>query len=379
MNVTKFLVSLVAVMSLLLVTVSAAELVSVNSVEINGVAEYGMQDISVVAGETITVKVVFEALENASDVRLQVRLEGTKVDSEADVLVGDLEAGMRYVKTVSVRVPYELKDQVSDDVTLSLKVWNGEFKTQYPEIVLRVQRPSYNAEVMSVLTSQTIAAGSNMPVDIVLKNTGYNKLDDLFVTARITALGIEKTAYFGDLVAVENTDTDKDDTVRGRMFLDVPYGAAPGIYSLEVEVKNRDMTVSKVKQVAIENDFNQVAIKSGKNLILVNPTNKIRVYTVVADSPASVSDSTVVVPAGSSRTVSVDSNGAESFKVNVFSGQTLVSTVDYSGVKDDNKSTTSPAMILVVVLTIVFIVLLAVLVVLMTKKPQKEEFGESYY
>ncbi|MBI2044412.1 hypothetical protein HYT24_03545, partial [Candidatus Pacearchaeota archaeon] len=285
---------------LLLVTVSAQELVNIQSVEINGVDEFGQEDISVIAGETIPVKIVFEALENASDVRLEVRIEGTKVDSEAEVLIGDLEKGKRYVKTVSVRVPYELQDEVSDDVTLELKIWNGDFKTELSdEIVLRVQRVSYKAEVMSVLTSQTVAAGSNMPVDIVLKNRGYNELEDLYVTARITALGIERTAYFGDLIAIE--EDDEEDTVRGRLFMDVPYGAAPGIYSLEVEVKNRDMTESKVKQIAVENDFSQIAVKSGNDLILVNPTNKIRVYTVVADSPATVSDSTVVVPAGSSR------------------------------------------------------------------------------
>ncbi|MBI5803130.1 hypothetical protein HY448_00380 [Candidatus Pacearchaeota archaeon] len=381
MNAARFLVSLVAVMGLLLVTVSAADLADVESVEINGIDESGVKDISVIAGETIPVKIVFESLRNASDVRLKLTLEGTKIDSEADVFVGDVESGKRYVKTLNLKVPYELQDEVSDDLSLELKIWNKDFRTELSDVmVLRVQRPSYNVAVMSVSTSQTIAAGETIPVDIVLKNVGYNDLDDLYVTAKITALGIERTGYFGDLVAVENSsdDDDKDtDTVRGRLFMDVPYSAKPGIYNLEVEVKNSDMTLNKVKQIAIENDFAEVAIKSGSNLILVNPTNKLRIYNVVADSPATVSESTIVVPAGSSRTVMVDSHGAESFKVNVFSGTALVGTVDFTGVKATQAS--SPAMILIVVLAIVFVVLLAVLIVLMTRKPAKEEFGESYY
>lgn len=379
MNVTKFLVSLVAVMSLLLVTVSATDIASVESVKINGIYDTSSGDISVVAGDQIPVTVVFMALENASDVKMKVTLE-SKTDSTQEVIVGDVEAGKRYTKNLNLRVPYDLKDDVSNDLNLALTIWNGDFKTEYPAIVLRVQRPSYTADVLSIETSQTVTAGESMPVDVVLRNVGYNDLSNLYVTAKITALGVQRTSYFGDLVAVESNDEDnkETDTVRGRIFLELPYGAAPGIYNLEVEVKNSDMTMSKVKQIAIANDFAQVAIKSGSDLILVNPTNKIKVYTVNPDSPAMASQTTVVVPAGSSKTVRIDPNGAQSFKVNVLSGTTLVGTVDFAAT-DKTNAQTSPAMILIVVLTIVFVVLLAVLVVLMTRKPAKEEFGESYY
>ena len=41
----------------------------------------------------------------------------------------DVIAGKTYKKTLSVRVPFELKDEVSEDVTLNVKIWNGEYKT----------------------------------------------------------------------------------------------------------------------------------------------------------------------------------------------------------------------------------------------------------
>ena len=398
MDAKKFLVSFLTIVSVLflVISVSAAtsELVTIESVEVNGVSESFNEDISVVAGEKVFIEVVFKALEDASDVRLKAELQGTKVDSEAEIFIGDVEDGKRYKKTLVLRVPYELKDEVSDELSLDIKIWNGDFKTKFTEIVLRVQRPSYNVGVMSIGTIQTIDAGETFPVDIVLKNIGYNDLDDLYVTATISALNVKVRAYFGDLTAVEcdedfsneenygvdldrKCDEDDSDTVRGRLFLEVPYEASAGVYTLEVEVSNNDLTINEVKQIVIKNDLPKLVIRSGNELILVNPTNKLKVYTILPESPATVSKSTVVVSAGSSRTVTVNPNSAESFSVSVFSGENLVGTVEFTDVKNE---VTSSIVVLTVILAIIFVVLLVVLIVLLTKKPKEdEEFNESYY
>jgi len=386
MNKTKMmkknlLVSFLAVLAVSLVAiafVSASDLVSVESVKINGVTDNGNGDISVSAGEKIAVELTFEASEDASDVRLKASLEGTKVDSDSEIFVGDVEAGKRYIKTVVVQVPYELKDEVSDDLTLSVKVWNGDFKTELDDVTLRVQRASYNVNVVSVETPQTISAGDVVPVDVVLKNVGYNDLDDLYVSVKVAALNIEAKAYFGDVVAVEEgTGDNKDsDTVRGRLFLQVPYNAESGVYSLEVSVSNSEMAASKVKQVFVGNELPSSVIKSGNSLILVNPTSKLKVYTLVADAPATVSESVVVVPAGSSRTVTVESNSASQFSVSVLSGDNLVGKAEFTGTE---AASSNAVVVLTVILAIIFVVLLIALIVLVTKKPEKEEFGESYY
>ncbi len=75
---------------------------------------------------------------------------------------------------------------------------------------MRVQRPSYNPVIKSISTMSNIEAGDVIPVDLVIKNVGYSDLDDLYVTASISALGLEKTSYFGDLVATECCDEDDD-------------------------------------------------------------------------------------------------------------------------------------------------------------------------
>ncbi len=388
-NLMVFFLAAVAGILLLATSINAAttDIATIDSVKVNGVYENGSEDISVIAGETVTVEVFFTALENASDVRLKAELEGTKIDTEAKTKSFDVEAGKRYRKVVKLKVPYELKDEVSDDLPLRIKIWNNDFNTEYPEIILRVQRPTYNAEVMSISAPQTVEAGEMLPVDVVLKNTGYNYLDDLYVKVSVPALGIERTSYFGDLVAIEcapndgeySCDESDEDTARKRFYLQIPYNAEPGIYTIEVEARNSDLTVSATREIAISNDVPSIAMRSGDNLLVVNPTNKIKVYKLV--SP--YQESLVVVPAGSSKevpvTIETDSDGKYDFEVSLLVGDSVVETVSFSGTQEKSK-VTSPIAVLTIILAIVFIVLLVVLIVLLGKKPEEsEEFGESYY
>jgi len=271
---------------------------------------------------------------------------------------------------------------------------------------LRVQRESFNADIKSVSVPQTIKAGETFPIDIVLKNLGYNDLDDVYVTARISALDIERTVFFGDLVALECDDEDTpmenygvdierkcneddEDTANGRLFLQIPFGVQSGIYALEVEIENEDTVSSEVVQVVIKNAFSAGNfIVSGNQLLIVNPTNDVVVYRIVPESTSTVSvsvdQSLVAVPAGSSKTVTVDATsnfvGTQTYSVNIFSADgTLIDVISFSTTLE-GKDVTSPIVVLTIVLAIIFIVLLVVLIVLIGKKPEKtEEFGESYY
>ncbi len=395
---------LVASVFLLAANVSAGEIASNYNVEVDGINAY-TDSVGVIAGDSILVKVFFKADKNDTDVTIEANLEGDKVETNAISKSFDVEAGKSYMKTLSVKVPFELKDEVSNDLFLSLEIDGKEHKTELDEITLRVQRPSYNAVVKSVTTSSSASAGEIIPVDLVLKNQGYNNLDDIYVSVKISALDIEKTSYFGDLVAIESTDDhddDEKDTVSGRLYLTIPYGVKPGVYTMEVEVKNDDTTSTVVKQITIENDLvnNVIAIASKKTvavnenaeytLLIVNPTNKIKVYRVVTESSngltSSTEESVIAVPAESSKSVKIlassDKEGEYNFDVNVLSGENLVGTVNFvTEVKGgSDRSLSNPVVILTVILAIVFLVLLIVLIVLIGKKPEKSgELGESYY
>lgn len=408
MNAKEIVVSFFAMASIVLLLANASAsyvagdgVYDISLVTVND-ASADSDNAAVIAGETLTLKVWFTADENDTDVTIEAEIEGEKVDTEARTESFDVEGNKIYRKTLSIKVPYELKDQISDDVTLSIEIDGAEFKDTY-EYVLRVQRPSYNAEVKSVTVANKLSAGETFPVDLVIKNRGYNELDDLYVKISVPALGLEKSTYVGDLVAVEycddDCDDDEEDTVSGRLYLTVPYNAQSGIYALEVEVSNDDTTSSVVKQIAIENSFpsNVIATTTKKSvsvgedaeykILLVNPTNTLKVYNVMTESSSDLTsealETVVAVPAGSSKEVTVKASaateGTYNFKVNVLSNDQVMGSATLV-LETEGSKALSAIVILTIVLAIIFVVLLVVLIVLLGKKPEKtEEFGESYY
>lgn len=402
MNTKNLWVFFFALASILLVannfvSASASELVTIDQVKIDDVFA-SANEVSVVAGETITVKVMFTALQDASDVKLKLELEGAKVSEEATTSSFTVEAKKKYSKTLTLTVPYELQDEVSDELTLDIKVWNGEFRTEDNQISLNVQRPSYNAAIMSIDSAQSVEAGKALPIDVVLKNNGYSRLDDVYVTVKISALGLERTSYFGDLVAIENKYDD--DTVTKRFLLELPSDAKAGAYTLEVKAFNNDFSVSKSAQVAVENEFPSSAVvadikKSASvgsetefELVIANPTNKLRVFRIVTESNGDLTTGSSVqlvsVPAGETKTISVtakpESKGEYTFDVHLFAGEELVDSVKLGVLAEGRSASSSSIVALTIILVIIFLVLLGALIALMRKNPkQSEEFGESYY
>ena len=405
METKKLLVSFLLFVSILFLTVSvnAADVGTINEIEVNGIDV--ADNPAIIAGETVFLRIEFESDINASDITVEVEIEGDKKDVEAETASFDVEEGHTYTRTLTLEIPFDLKDELSGFAELNIEISGSGYKTT-ESYDLRVQRESYDLEVLSVSVSSTVDAGENFPVDFVLKNIGYNNLDDLFVTVKIAALDIEKKVFFGDLVALEcDEDSDalenygvdidrkcfeeKTDTANGRIFVQLPYDAESGIYALELEIENDDYTSSKTTQVIIENAFsNGYFIASGNQMVIVNPTDQLVVYNLVPQSTGvvsvSLSESLVAVPAGSSKTVTVDATsnmiGTQTYNVNVFSADgTLVETISFSQTFE-GRNITSPIAVLTIVLAIIFIVLLVVLIVLIGKKPKKtEEFGESYY
>ncbi len=313
-----FFVAIVSAL-FLISSISASANYSLSRAEIDGVSAIS-NDASVVAGETVTVDVWFTSYQDDTDVTVKAVIEGKKVDFDGITSAFDVENGKVYKKTLTLNVPYELKDEVSDNLDLTITIdGQNSRKIEFGPYTVRVQRPSYNAEVKSVTVDNSVNAGEAVPVDFVIKNRGYNDLNDLYVTVSMPALGIEKTSYLDDLVTLDNCthDCSKEDTVSGRITLVVPYEAKAGIYALEVKTSNDDTNSVVVKQIVVNNDYTsnvvvsntKQTVEAGKtaeyNLLLVNPTNKLKVYRVVPESSAdltsSVEESIVAVSAGSSK------------------------------------------------------------------------------
>lgn len=393
MNTKRILVSFLLIASVLFLAsmVSAtpvgtsAEIVKVNDITVyDGTTSVGT--VSVDAGDTITVKVQFTAdnststntWDSQSDVRVKATLEGNKADIIAVTSKFDVINENTYVKTLTLKVPSDFQnDNLEESLPLDVKIWNSDEIETEISVDLTLQRPSYDVAIKSVMTSNSVEAGQLFPVDVVLKNVGYNDLADLYVTASITDLKLSKTAYFGDIVNVANEDDDNDNTVSGRLYLEVPYNVKAGTYTLSVKAGNDETSSTMTKDVVVTNGVPDVAMKSGNDLTLLNPTNQLKVYTLKYED----TEISVIVPAASSKTVTIETptTGEYNFDVLVFSGNELLSTVKFSGTAESTQLT-SPVLVLTIILAVVFLVLLVVLIVLITKKPQKtEEFGESYY
>lgn len=388
MNAKKTLVSFLLITSVLFsaVLISAAEVTTNYLVEANDVlvsdgdATTTEDLLSVVSGDSIELFVKFTAAIDSSNLKLRAELEGNKEDVTETTSLFDVEAGKTYIKTLILEVPSDFdEDELTNSLTLNMKIWNSDDKTEFSEIVFEVQKQSYDVAVKSLITSDTMQAGETSSVNVMVENVGYNDVEDLYVTVGIPELNVAETAYFGDLVALEDpADDDKEVTASGKFHLNIPYTAKEGKYTLVVKVEN-DELVNVVKQeVTVVNSIPEVAMKSGNDLVLINPTNQLKVYKLIYQT----NEVSVILPAASTKAVPIEvpANG-EAFDISVFSGNELLTTVKFSvSAVQSSVQVTNPVFVLTVILAIVFLVLLVALIVLITKKPQKtEEFGESYY
>ncbi|MBI4116549.1 hypothetical protein HY449_02290 [Candidatus Pacearchaeota archaeon] len=336
---------------------------------------------AVIAGDSVIARVVFTSDVTTSDLKVRLEIEGDKTDVAQTTSPFEVESGKTYVKKLTLKIPNELEDEVSDDALLNLRIWGGESTDFTESFDVRVQRPSYDASFMSISTSQTVEAGKILPVDVVVKNVGYNELNNLYVTASFPDLGVKKTGYFGDLISVE--DDDENDFVRARLLLEVPYNVKSGSYSLQVEAKSGSFDAVKSQDVTVKNGLSSNVFVSGNQIVVANPTSQLLALKLVPETTGNalvtLSESIVVIPAGTSRTITATSSGNDNYKVNIFTADgELLDSVTVSPSASTSSGGNAVA-VLTVILTIVFLVLLVVLIVLVTKKPEKTELGESYY
>ncbi len=411
MNTQKtFWFSLLVLASVLLVAGFASaspNIVNLNSVQVSGLetlqnnsANVAPYNVAVIAGESMPVTIAFTANADESNVRMSVELQGLTTDVQNQVFVGDIQQNQTYTESLNLNIPSNIGDTTNNTINMVITVWNGDTAVSQTvkTITLSEQRPSYNAQVMSLNTLNSVNAGQLLPVSVVLQNAGYNELNNMYVIASIPSLGVSKAAYFGDIM--NPTSSSSNDTVSGTIYLQVPYSAAPGTYTVQVEAKNNNFDTLAYTSVDVNNDFQSNVVASNPSqtvnvgqdatysLMVVNPTNNIKLYSLVYPTVSGVTvtgDSVVTVPAGSSQAVTITAKAASAgnynLTVNVLSDGQVTGTANLALAAQSGAS--SPVVILTIVLAVIFVVLLVVLIVLVTKKPstskKQEEFSESYY
>src|SRR3989338_441601 len=201
MRYTKILVSLVAVLALVAFVSSVSAFGSFESIEVNNVEALGGANVAVFAGETIPVKVTFDATADATDARVKVWISGSR-DYSVSSERFDVLSGGKYSRVVSVTIPYDVDP--AEDLQMEVSVESRDNGRIGPETIsLATQRESYVVQVLDVSADTKVKAGDALALDIVLKNRGRQLAEDTFVTVSVPALGIEKRSYFGDLSAID--------------------------------------------------------------------------------------------------------------------------------------------------------------------------------
>jgi hypothetical protein len=390
-----FWVSFLVIASVFVLMNFASANVNFSSVKVNGIETNNVSGVTaaVTAGNSVPIVVTFNATTTESNVWLRAELQGVNGDVQSQVFVGNIIAGQTYTESLTLVAPSDIGDVQNSSINLVLTAWNGDFQSPQKIISLGEQRQSYNVGIMQLSTVDSANAGSLLPVNVVLKNTGYSDLSDVYVTVSVPALGLQRTAYFGDLT----NPSSNNDTTGGTIYVQLPYNATPGTYTVQAEVRSSYLDTIATDTFVINNEFqsNVIADNSQQtsnigqtvtyNLEVVNPTTNIQVYQIVPQVTSGVAistDSIVTVPAGSSKTVSLtaqaNSAGNYNMTVNVFSGGQLTGNAELG--LNAQGGVSNPVIILTIVLAIIFVVLLVVLLVLVTKKPKKQEgFNESYY
>ena len=313
------LVSIVAIFAIVLTlnAVIASEVdITVDDVVVNDISVISSTAAGFVS-ENIPVEVEFTANENLEDVRVKVYIEGYRDEVSDSSSRFRIVNGSTYLKRFSLDLPSSFDlDTDPEDLTVLVRI-SAKGKDSFEEIYdIRMQKESYTLDILSIDADEKVAAGSVVALDVVIKNHGSDRLDDVYVKASIPELGISRRVYLGDIQSDIDTDYDEiRDTLNKRIYLSIPADAISGIYNVEVEAYNFDAIVTANRRV------------------------------IISGIDAS------------------EDNGD-------------VEDVEDAEDADSNNA----VLILTVILAIIFVVLLVVLIVLLTKKPAEvEEFGETSY
>lgn len=399
MKTKTFLVSIVAFLAVFLVgTVSAAQIANSNglTVSFKDVVLNGNNIVGYV-GETVPVRVTFTSNMDVADARIKVRIEGYRDEIASSTRRLNLVAGGTYTELLNLELPSDLKNTL-ENYTLYVEVSSAVDRTE-ANFNVQMQRESYELEVLSVDYNLDVAAGSTAPVMIVVKNTGYQRNDDVYATVSVPELGISARAYLEDLVAVEDCDEDCDrqDSISRILNLKIPESASPGIYDMIVTVYNEDSrtTEKRVLNVNSATTFSLVATRGNQDmnagetktydLVIVNSEDNIKVYTVSATSSSALEvsvPSVVTVAPQTAYTVPITVTARDSIETGSYTFTVSVNNQQTSFVANVVKGSATQlgVLALTVVLAIIFVALLVLLVTLLFKREKKvEEVETSYY
>ncbi|MEM3405884.1 MAG: hypothetical protein QW117_02860 [Candidatus Pacearchaeota archaeon] len=397
-----FVITMAFVLALSLTTfVKADNLdVTINDIVINGLTIQPNDNVVYAgfAGSTLPVTVHFTSNVDVSDARIKVWIGGEDEIKSRKIRIVN---GSTYSETLYIKIPSDIEPEEEYKLYVSIETQSGYVEEQFN---LKLQRESYDIKILDVDIEKTVEAGSLLPINIVIKNTGYEELEDLFVIVTSEELGIEKKVYLYDLQStdcLEDCEDYEQDSIQKTINIKIPDKAKQGIYKITIEVKNKEVTKKITKEIFVYGGRETlsffVPIKSKEitineianyDLIIVNAAKKIAILQLETKKDENLEvdseESVIVIPPETSKTIKFNvkakEEGKYSFVVNIKENENVIKSVEFNANAIKGKRSIDNITMLTIILAIIFVILLIVLIVLLTKKPLiKENLEESYY
>lgn len=411
----------IAVLFLALVAVFAfavsveAQSFALDKVEVNGETVFTTTQVKTLElprDSTVNVAVVLTTTKDVKGLSVEADLRGHEKDIEDETELFDAVANRTYIKYLTLKLPNDI--EALKDYTLRVSTVSSDpAENIVANIKLTVQRSRHKLEILQFEVPSTVNAGDSFTVNVVAKNRGYRKEDDVFVKVSVPELGISKQKLLGDLVPVDSSNPDKEDTLEADLQLTVPLDAKAGNYLVKATIYNSNAQIYETVNLFVKGNVQQttqptqtqvngatlVVDASSKEVVqgqgvayaltLTNTGNSATIYSaeVIGVEPfgtSQVNPTSLTLAPGQTGTISVfvkslDTavEGEKAFTVNVKSDGKVSKSVQLKAIVKKQQDTLQRSFLIVAGIILIVILVILVIVLAATRKPATE--SESLY
>lgn len=275
----------IMIMSLVVGSVSADSFVNVDIVdfEINGRTMTEDKVLEVELGDVLEIDMEVMCTAEVDEAISQYCAEGVEIGarlvykySEHDNNIADwtndfkLHNGVTALKSLEVQVPYEMN---TDEMSLHIYVadQHGSYTQKYDIDVVGVDNSDAIRFVKTQLNYPVLTAGEirSITPKVVVKNYGTEDFDDVYLTVRIPALGVQQELQSIELDAGE-------ERVFEDLWLRIPSDAEAGVYTVEYLVEfDRYENVEAFDKLTIEAGEETSETENTKTVVTVPDTQSL--------------------------------------------------------------------------------------------------------
>lgn len=386
------LIMSLSIMALLILSVTAVAIPTVEYVKINGDIHEDGDTLVVERGDDLDVRVKLQAgADNHTNVEVEADIIGYEYNDREEISdsthVFDMNAGDTQFEDLAISIPVRAdKDYYDLRVRVSSRVGSS---TEYLfRVNLEGQR--HQLEIRDViLHPHVVEAGSSFIANVRLRNRGDTDEDDIKVTATIPELNLQDSDYVGELDDGESRTSEE-------LFMRIPSCTRPGTYEVEIEVEYDEgfeqVTTTETIEVveglcgatsdsdnegksiiAVGSQMQQVVAGKGGatySLTITNTGSQDKTYTLSVAGVESWGtyrvdpSTTTIVRAGETKPIFVfvsanedTSAGQQSFIVNVASGDSAQPVQFTTNVVDNGSNVRAWAEYVLIGLVILLIIL----------------------